>query len=500
MSLEMGSNIKSLNHTYLSFQGNDNTKNTNATKLVTKPIKQVENAYNKTIGKIIKEPENQEDKKSHKKAITVGSTVLVISALAMLLNPKVSSKLVSKMQTWSKQAEAKMEQSKDDLLKTKFYSVVMKVFGNVSNGINFLNTINAGKDIGFKWLCSAEKFKGVKNDKVRNVLQKINNGFTSVMTKLNNGITNWFDKVGKKTIYRKYSGVNKKLDSFEETIKLYKKNLNSEDQKKLDNLLQKIAEDRKFLTRKSVEERLLHQEELMKNLEPEFKDKLINGYIKKFKGFKSDSSFKDNWNLFKNNLSFWAEDMMKPVRTELEQNGKNNITKLVGNGKDTKGYYQEIVEILSPHIGESERKVLEKGLKSSTKRLNKANHSECAEYFDKKRDLMLGGAPTDVLTNCFWLGMSGLALSQADTKEDKISKALTLGFPAVAGIGTSIAMTAMLFSGTQGMALGALAAAGMSKMGSIADKHLNPKKPVDSLPENNLDTNNPQKLQEKLYA
>ena len=45
------------------------------------------------------------------------------------------------------------------------------------------------------------------------------------------------------------------------------------------------------------------------------------------------------------------------------------------------------------------------------------------------------------------IGLSGIAVGTADTKEDRLSRALTLGFPAVAGIGASMALTAMLFLG-----------------------------------------------------
>ena len=53
--------------------------------------------------------------------------------------------------------------------------------------------------------------------------------------------------------------------------------------------------------------------------------------------------------------------------------------------------------------------------------MRKANHSECVEYFDKKRDLMLGSAPTDVLTAVASLIASGVAIGVADTKEDNLN-------------------------------------------------------------------------------
>ena len=63
----------------------------------------------------------------------------------------------------------------------------------------------------------------------------------------------------------------------------------------------------------------------------------------------------------------------------------------------------------------------------------------------------------------------------ADTKEERISRALTGGLPIIAGIGASMAFTAMLFSGIKGMLYGAATSVGLSKLGSIADKCINGK-------------------------
>ena len=74
------------------------------------------------------------------------------------------------------------------------------------------------------------------------------------------------------------------------------------------------------------------------------------------------------------------------------------------------------------------------------------------------------------MTALFGLTMSGIAVGMADNKDERISKSLTVAFPAIAGLGTSMALTAMLFSGVQGMIYGSLASIGLSKIGSTADK------------------------------
>ena len=133
------------------------------------------------------------------------------------------------------------------------------------------------------------------------------------------------------------------------------------------------------------------------------------------------------------------------------------------------------------------------------KKLRKANHSECVEYFDKKRDLVLGGAPTDIVTAVAGLGISGTAIATADSKEERISRALTGGFPIIAGIGASMAFTAMLFSGVQGLLLGAATSVGLSKLGSIADNFVTGKK-NEPIKNNKKPTENPFKPQEVNYA
>ena len=84
--------------------------------------------------------------------------------------------------------------------------------------------------------------------------------------------------------------------------------------------------------------------------------------------------------------------------------------------------------------------------------------------------MILGSAPTDIVTAIGGLGFSGVLIATADTKEEKISNALTGAFPVIAGLGASMAFTAMLFSGVKGMIYGALASIGLSKLGSIIDK------------------------------
>lgn len=420
--------------------------------ILAKPINKVESAITNTVDTFVKQPEDEEKKKSNKTAISVGSTVLVLTGLVALLNPKFSGKLVNKMKTMSSQANVKLEKNKGNVVKSNFYKTSEKVWGKVADFLQFTNTMNAWKDVGFKKLCTETK------------------GIKTVMTKPHKAITRWFDALGKHTVQWKYSNANKNLRSLEDLISHYKDKLPASEQKALETKLNEARKVCEYFSKDKTATRLVEQEKVMSNLEKDF--------FGKMKSYGKDL-WNNNWQgkkaTVKNNMSFWAEDMLMPARNKLEKDGMQVVDKIMGDGKAQKGTYHEIIDILSPHISKEEMTVLEKSLAKANKNLRKANHSETVEYFDKKRDLVLGGAPTDIMTAIFGIGMSGLAIGVADTKEERVSRALTVGFPAIAGIGASMAFTAMLFSGIQGMIYGSLASIGLSKVGSIADKIITPR-------------------------
>ncbi len=475
--MSMGS-YYSMNNPFYS--PNVSFRNTQNSPALPAPIEKVETTINDTVDTFVKKSEEEERKVSNRTAVAVGSSVLVLSGLVALLNPKFSGKFINRLKSWAAKSEAKIDKNKNDFVKSKFYAGVTKILKNVADAFQFTNSLNASKDVGFKWLCTAEKFGGVKNETTRNVLQTCDKGFRKIMSKVHSSITNWFDSISKHTVHGKYKQAGNKLDSLENMIKTYRNKLPREERLKIDAKLQEITSAREYFSVSQTNARLKHQEDLMSNIEHDFAAKLKD-FAGNFQGLKSKGTFKEkfnhNVNNVKDNMSFWAEDMLMPQRNKLEQEGIDVVNKLMGDTKTQKGKYDEIIDILSPHISKEDRHVLEVSLHKAGRKLRKANHSESVEYFDKKRDLMLGGAPMDILTGLGAVALSGIAVGTAHDKEDRISRALTVGFPAVAGIGTSLAFTAMLFSGVQSLLYGAISSVVLSKMGSVADKYLTPKKP-----------------------
>lgn len=394
-----------------------------------KPIQVVQ----KTVEGAVDTVTPQDQKKKHKKvrttAIAAGSAALVLAGIVTLLNPKSSSKIINKLKTLQQ--------------KTKGDGPLAKFIQGTTQVLEFSNNINSAKDKGFKWLCTGNKVVG------------------KAFVKPYNAITNFFDKIGKHTVHQKYSNVSKKMDAFEEYLSKYKDRLNPAQKQEFEKKLAEIKEARKAFSKENITSRLEQQEKAMSNLEEDF--------VKKFKdyknGFKNNSHKKEH---IKNNMTFWAQDIVQPTRDKLENEGNSRIARLMG-GKSTKGAYDELLDIIAPTLTRDEKVFAENALNKTAKKLNKANLSECVEYFDKKRDLILGSAPTDIVTAVASLLLSGVALSTADNKDDRISKLLTGVFPIIAGLGASMFFTAKLYSGVKGMLYGFGTSAGLSIAGSVAD-------------------------------
>lgn len=423
--------------------------------IVKKPIDKVENIVNNTVDTFVPESQNEEKKKSHKTAIRVGSTVLVLSAFVALLNPKFSSSLVNKLKTKSTKAANKAKV--DNSFWGKWNKAKEKFLNGLTNTIQVLNNGNSVKDELFQKLCN-------KTPLTKSIHQKITKGF---------------DKISRQTVFGKYKNVSKQMNTLDDIMQQYKGRLSAEDRLKFEQKLKEIDKLQEYFGSTKVKERLRKQEELMQNLEKDVTEKIVQAkdtIVGRVKGKKIDNEMK-----FKDTCTFWAEDSLMFERNSLEEQGTNIINSLVGDGKTKKGAYQEIVELLAPHLNKEEKQAFEDCITQTDKLLRKANKTECVEYFDKKRDLILGSAPTDVVTAIASLIASGIAIGVADSKEDRLSRLISGALPVFAGLGVSTALTAMLFSGGKGMALGTGSGMVLSALGSAASHHLFQKNKLEML-------------------
>ena len=429
----------------IMFRGQDSA----GLDIVKKPIDKVENIVNTTVDTFVPEPKSEEKKNSHKTAIRVGSTVLVLSAIVALLNPKFSSSLVKKLKVKSTKAGNKAKV--DNSFMSKWNRFKEKTLTGLTNTIQVLNNGNSVKDELFQKLCNK----------------------TFVTKSIHQSITKGFDKISKQTVFWKYKDVSKQMNTLDDIMMHYKGRLSKKDIKKFEQKLNEIDKLQEHFTAEKATERLKKQEESMKNVESEVWAKIVQGkdtVVSFVKGEKNPNKLK-----FKDAYNFWAEDALMSQRNKLEQEGTAVIDALVGDGKTKKGAYQEIIELLSPKLNEEEKKAFEESVKQAEKLLRKANKTECVEYFDKKRDLMLGSAPTDILTALASLIASGIAIGVADTKEDRLSRTISGALPVFAGLGVSTALTALLFSGGKGMILGTGSGMILSAIGSTISHKLFPK-------------------------
>ncbi len=430
--------------------------------IVKKPIDKVEDIVNNTVDTFVPESQDEEKKKSHKTAIRVGSTVLVLSAFVALLNPKFSSSLVNKLKTKSTKAANKAKV--DSSLLGKWNKAKEKFLNGLTNTIQVLNNGNSVKDELFQKLCNKTTF-------TKSIHQKITKGF---------------DKISRQTVYGKYNSVSKQMNTLDNIMQQYKGRLSAEDKIIFEQKLKEIDKLQEYFGSDKIKERLIKQENLMQNLEKDVTEKIVQAkdtIVGRIKGKKIDNEMK-----LKDVCTFWAEDSLMLERNSIEEQGTNIINSLVGDGKTKKGAYQEIIELLAPHLNKEEKQAFEESIKQAEKLLRKANKTECIEYFDKKRDLVLGSAPTDVVTALASLIASGIAIGVADSKEDRMSRMISGALPVFAGLGVSTALTAMLFSGGKGMALGTGSGMVLSALGSAASHKLFPKNNQETLMAENKQT------------
>ncbi len=452
--------------------------------ILKKPIDTVQKTIETSIDTFVAKPnEDEKKKKLRKRAIATGSVVLVLGALTLLINPRSSGKFIDKLKSLQNKLDVKTQEGKKSFLKSKFYEGCKKIFGAAEKGGNFYFNINSGKDVAFKSFCTNANKKYpeflTKNKTVHKIVKAIDDFFVKILAKPHKQITKWFDSISQFTVKNKYKNASKNLDALENFIKSQKNKLPKEKQVLLETKLKEITEVRKAFSSENLAKRFAEQEKVMQNLEKD----LWNSIYTKEKGF------------MKNPTRFWVQDALKTQKEQLQKNGDDLVEKLIGN-KNKKGLYDDVLDILGKDIDEQSKHNIDNLIKTASKKLKKANASECIEYFDKKRDLMVGGAPTDVVSQIFGLGLCGWAIGNAD-KNERLQKALTTGLPVATGLASSLVFSALLYSGGVGLLAGAAVSGVTSVVCYLINKYIfgNNDKEIDSNENQNEQPNN-QILQE----
>ncbi len=436
--------------------------------ILNKPIQNVQNVIETGVDTFIDtSKEDERRKKIKKRAIAASSTVLVVSAMTLLLNPRSSSKLGKKLQELQNKTKLKISQNKGNSLKTTFYKYWNNTLSAFEKGGNFYFNLNSGKDWAWDALCTNNNKKYpeflTKNKTVHNVVKALDDCWVKVIKTPTEAITKWFDNISKNTVKGKYKKALKELNSLEISLKAYKDKLPADKQLLVENKLSEIAEAKKVFSEENVLIRLKKQEGMMSNLKDDFAKKI--------------HSEKGSW--FENPTKFWARDILEPQKAVVEKEGTEYISKLFGDS-GSKGLYDDVYEIFKGHLDEKQLKSLSNEMANARKKINKANFSECTEYFDKKRDLVLGGAPTDILTQIFGIGLCSWAVTRAD-KEDRWSKLFTNGVPIITGLLSSLVFSAKLYAGAKSLIAGAVVTGITDVVCGAINKHVFGNKDDDDL-------------------
>ena len=447
-------------HSQLSFTSKSKSS-------VATPVPNLQTSLEQGVDTFAEKINEKKDKKSTKTAIAVGSSVILLSGLITLFNPRYSPKIMAKLKSWQQQAAIGIEKNRNNYFKSKFYKGYKASMEAIAKGFNAVCNFNSGKDVAFQYLCCDTK-KNIlfKNKNVEKAAKWADNIFTKIFKKPHKWITEKFDDISKATVQGKYKGVNKRFIKLEEAIEQAKSKLSVSERALVDKKLAEIAKLKGYFTEAEIGERLVEQGNMMSNLERDFMK-----HWRKYKNGFSDR-FVKNGDHIKDGLNFWAQDALEPQKKKVMQQGKDVVDKLVSNEKDAKGLYSEIFEIFENSLGKEETSLIRRRFNQAKTKLKKANISECHEYFDKKRDLVLGSAPTDILSALTGLGLCGLAVGTAHNKDERVSRLVTTGIPVVVGLATSLVCTAMLFSAASGLLIGGATGLAANFIGNKIDKHI----------------------------
>ena len=136
------------------------------------------------------------------------------------------------------------------------------------------------------------------------------------------------------------------------------------------------------------------------------------------------------------------------------------------------GKVDEILDIYKCILSPKDYKIIKKTYSSIINSLDKSIRLETEEFVSKLRDLVLGSAPTDILSILGGLGVLGYQLGKSEDNDQRISISLKYGIPALAGIGVSLYCNAKLYAGTKSLLIGTLSSFALNKIGVLADDAL----------------------------
>lgn len=167
--------------------------------------------------------------------------------------------------------------------------------------------------------------------------------------------------------------------------------------------------------------------------------------------------------------------------------GLETLIKTSKNGK-----VEDILDIYKALLPDTEYNKIKKSYDKTLKSLDKSINLETEEFVNKLRDLTMGSAATDILTNLVGIGTLVYYLGKSDNKEQKIGITLKYGFPALTLIGMGLYGNAKLFAGSKALAFGIISSAIVNRIGTAANdilqKHFEKKNKIAETKEKEIET------------
>lgn len=173
-----------------------------------------------------------------------------------------------------------------------------------------------------------------------------------------------------------------------------------------------------------------------------------------------------------------AEKVMEEMLVYMERNQNisdieeavKNIRNILNPEFSKKGKAQEIVTIVKNQFGKNSSEYLSvtQNLENFSKKLDKAINTEMDAY-EKMSELRVGSAPTDILGIFVPIGIATWLVTNAKTKDERVSKTLTQGIPILGGIATTYYGTTRMFTGPKNIAMGLGTAYALNIIGTQMD-------------------------------
>lgn len=173
-----------------------------------------------------------------------------------------------------------------------------------------------------------------------------------------------------------------------------------------------------------------------------------------------------------------ADKVMEEMLVYMERNQNisdieeavKNIRNILNPEFSKKGKAQEIVTIVKNQFGKNSSEYLSvtQNLENFSKKLDKAINTEMDAY-EKMSELRVGSAPTDILGIFVPIGIATWLVTNAKTKDERVSKTLTQGIPILGGIATTYYGTTRMFTGPKNIAMGLGTAYALNIIGTQMD-------------------------------